>query len=424
MGHMSARLRARSGRLALVLAGGGLAGAVYEIGALRAIDDLLADRSVNDFDFYVGTSAGAIIASFLANGISPEAMIQAMTGANPGLGFIGREQLFRVNERELRERSLGLPAHLAFAWANYLLHWADMTLLDLLWSQTEALPSGLYDGMALEQYVRQVLSLPGRSNRFADLPHDLRIVATDLDTGERAVFGKDEHGEVPISLAVAASSAVPVLYKPVRIGEAEYVDGGMRGTASIDLAIENGATLVVCVNPMVPYNPRTASRQPEHEHVSTRGASAIASQVSRISTHSGLRYQMKQLGRTYPDVDIILIEPRPDDALMFHGNVMRYSTRLEVARHGFESVTLDLAEEYGRYKAILARHGVPLTRRLVIEELARIRESGYDPGVLRSVLEAHRGACDRGDRDDPLCQLTRALAVLELELDFRAGPPI
>ena len=51
-----------------------MTGAVYEIGALRAIDDLLVDRNVNDFDIYVGTSAGAIVASFLANGISPETM--------------------------------------------------------------------------------------------------------------------------------------------------------------------------------------------------------------------------------------------------------------------------------------------------------------------------------------------------------------
>ncbi|MGQ9490058.1 MAG: patatin-like phospholipase family protein [Anaerolineae bacterium] len=54
----------RGGKIALVLAGGGMTGAVYEIGALRAIDDLLVDRTVNDFDIYVGTSAGAIVASF------------------------------------------------------------------------------------------------------------------------------------------------------------------------------------------------------------------------------------------------------------------------------------------------------------------------------------------------------------------------
>ena len=59
-------------KTALVLAGGGLTGAMYEIGALRAIDDILTDRSVNDFDIYVGTSAGAIVGALLANGATPE----------------------------------------------------------------------------------------------------------------------------------------------------------------------------------------------------------------------------------------------------------------------------------------------------------------------------------------------------------------
>ena len=67
-------------KTALVLAGGGLTGAVYEIGTLRAIDDLLVDRTVNDFDIYVGTSAGALVAALLANGLSPETMLQSIAG--------------------------------------------------------------------------------------------------------------------------------------------------------------------------------------------------------------------------------------------------------------------------------------------------------------------------------------------------------
>jgi len=68
---MPPTLRTSRGKMALVLAGGGLTGAVYEIGALRAINDLLTDRTVNDFDIYVGTSAGALVGALLANGITP-----------------------------------------------------------------------------------------------------------------------------------------------------------------------------------------------------------------------------------------------------------------------------------------------------------------------------------------------------------------
>ena len=157
--------------------------------------------------------------------------------------------------------------------------------------------------------MRLALGAYGSTNRFTDLERELYIIATSLDTGERAVFGTDVNSDVPISTAVAASSALPMIYKPVRIGAEEYIDGSMRGNASLDIAIEHGATLIVCVNPLVPYDnsPRPG---PASVAFSERGFSAIAAQVSRITQHSGLRYQIKQLRRQHPEVDIILVEPR------------------------------------------------------------------------------------------------------------------
>lgn len=413
----------RRSKIALVLAGGGMTGAVYEIGALRAIDDLLVDRTVNDFDIYVGTSAGAIVASFLASGVSPEEMYMAIAGQHPTAPSLRREHIFRFNQREFVRRGLSLPSRLARTIFDYVRNPRNSTLVDGLWALTDVLPSGLYDGMALERYMRQALAVYGNANDFRKLKKELFIIATDLDSGERVVFGTDENSHVPISLAVAASTALPMLYKPVRIGDHEYVDGGMRGTASLDIAIEHGATLVVCVNPLVPFdNTRRAKagNRSKDEFFSRRGFSAIASQVSRITTHSGLRYQIKQLRRQHPEVDIILIEPRPDDHVLAFGNIMRYAERLAIARHGFESVTLDLAEDYYLYKETLARHGIPLTRRLVIEELAEIQKSGYDPQVIEHILEAREPACDKSNRDSVFCRLSRALAELELELDRRA----
>ena len=404
-------------KTALVLAGGGLTGAVYEIGALRAIDDLLVDRTVNDFDIFVGTSAGALIAAGLANGLSPETMLQSMEGKHTEINPIKPQHVFKLDYRGMMRGSFKLPVKFLSGWSGYLLHSKDMTFFDLLWSLTEAMPTGFADGMALERYMRELLSAPDTSNSFADLERDLFIIATDLDDGERVVFGRDN--EVPISLAVAASSALPVVYKPVRIGDREYVDGGVRGNASLDLAIENGATLVVCINPMVPFDnsERTLESYLKGKHLSEKGLQFISAQVTRILTHSGLHYHVKQLRRLHPDVDIVLIEPNREDFEMFFGNIMRYSARLAVAQHGFESVTLELAEDYPGLKAILARHGVPLSRRLVITELAEIRESENDPEVIRKVLEARSGPCNRYDRDSEICQLTRALAELEMTLE-------
>jgi predicted acylesterase/phospholipase RssA len=410
----------RKDKTALVLAGGGLTGAVYEIGALRAIDDLLIDRTVNDFDIFVGTSAGSLVASFIANGVSPEEMLQVIDGTHPRASTIQRKHLFNLDWQSYFRAGFKLPSKLAKAWLHYLRHLTDMNLFDVVWSLSEALPAGIYDPVGLEHFVRQNLTSLSYSNDFSQLERELYIIATDLDSGQRAVFGSG-YLDAPISQAVAASSAMPILYKPVRIGGHEYVDGGARGNASIDLAIEKGATLVVCINPLVPFDNENQDKipflGPDGGHLSNKGVQSVANQVFRIMLHSGLNYHVKQLRRAHPEVDIILIEPKPEDYQMFFYNIMRYSTQLIVARHGFESVTVDLAAEYPYHKAVLARHGIPISRRLVIEETAEIINSNYDPAVIQRVMKARTPRCDARRRDTPLCQLDRALAQLELALE-------
>ena len=287
--------------------------------------------------------------------------------------------------------------------------------MDLLWSLADVLPSGLYDSMALERYLRESLHRLGYSNRFHDLAKTLYIIATNLDSGERAVFGPGTNEDVPISLAVAASSALPLFYKPVSIGSEQYVDGGLRGTASLDLAIEEGATLVVCINPVVPFDNREENGgRPQGHSLSEKGVQAVTDQMLAILLHSGLHYHIKQLRRRHRDVDIILIEPRYDDEMMHFTNIMSYPARLTIARHGFESVTLDLAQEFASYRQVLARHGIPVTRRLLVEEMQEIAASENDPEVVANILYERPAA--RQQQDTPVGKLTKALADLDLLL--------
>ncbi|MCB8917230.1 MAG: patatin-like phospholipase family protein [Ardenticatenaceae bacterium] len=410
-----------AGKTALVLAGGGVTGAVYEIGALRAIDDLLVDRSVNDFDIFVGTSAGALVAAMLANGMSPSMMLQGLNGSHPEIRPIDRRDILSLNYRDLLQTGLKLPRKLVSAWSSFWRQRPEMTVFDFVWSLSEALPAGVYDSLALERYVRHVLSYNDFSNDFTRLTRALYIIATNLDNGERVVFSKDDQSEVPISLAVAASSALPIFYNPVRIGSNEYVDGGLRGNASLDLAIEHGATLVVCINPVVPYDNSDRSSIPFLEaaggYLSDKGVQAVTSQTLAILLHSGLHYHIKQLRRRHPDVDIILVEPQMDDETMHFDNIMRYGARLTTARHGFESVTLDLAQDFAYYKAVLARHGIPITRRLLIEDMQELIQSGNDPAVLRRILYDRPAGVERGT---PTGELTGCLARLDTLLDSLA----
>lgn len=393
-------------KVALVLAGGGITGAVYEVGALRAINDMLVDLTVNDFDIYVGTSAGALVTSLVANGFSPQEIMQLLDNRHPELGGVRVGDVFHANVQDYLRRVLHLPRTLLQLTYSTLAHPGDVAISDIIWEMTEVLPSGLYDGNALERYMHKILDLPGRCNRFDFLEKQLFIVATELDSGNRAVFGSGGKSVVPISRAVAASSAIPVLYRPVQIFGRDYVDGGLHGTASLDLAIEAGAKLVICINPMVPLN--AARAHPNEHYISEHGLPAIVNQAVRTLLHSSLRYHIKNLQAKYPDVDIILIQPEWNDHRMFAYNPMYYGSRLMLAEHGFETVTNGLLAQYDYYRQVLMRHGIAVQGDVIAHELEAMQRSHNDPKIVREVIEA---------REPQTRDLKVAIDELEFNLD-------
>lgn len=398
-------IAAKQSKVALVLAGGGITGVVYEIGALRAINDMLVDLSVNDFDIYVGTSAGALVTALIANGFTPHEIMQFMDDRHPEIGGISAGDIFRINLGDYGRRLLNLPRMLMHLGVNLLTQPGELALSDIIWELTEILPTGLYDGNALERYVRKILDKPDRSNRFDFLEKQLYLVATELDSGSRAVFGQGGKAIVSISRAVAASSAVPVLYRPVQIFGRDYVDGGLHGTASIDLAIESGAKLVICINSMVPLNAKLT--HPNENYIREHGLPAVINQTVRTLLHSSLRYHIKNLQSKYPDVDIVLIQPSWDDHRMFSYNPMYYGSRLMLAEHGFETVTSGLLANYDYYRQVLKRHGIEVHTDFVQRELAVMQRSGNNPDVVRTIIEA---------QDEGMPDLTTAIDRLEHNL--------
>jgi NTE family protein len=398
-------------KTALVLAGGGVAGAAYEIGALCAIDQLLDQLSVNEFDVYVGTSAGGLITACLANNISPRTLLSVLDSPILGIDQLEPHHLFSLNPAHLLERTRRLPGALGDVIGRMLSEGGSFSLIDIVETLAEGLPTGIYDTDMLERYLSSALSLPGRSNRFADLPHQLRIIATELDSGDRAVFGQSPLHEVPISLAVCASASIPLFYRPVRIGTHDYIDGGIRGTASLDVAIEAGAELIVCVNPLVPFDNR--NHRPGRG-IRDEGVQRIGNQVFRTFIHAGLHYHMKQVRRRHPEVDIILIEPTRNDSVMFNDNTMRYRTRMTIARHGYESVAVHLNEHYPYYREMMARHGVKISNGRISQDLYNLAASGDDVRSMRAAL-----ACDGSLHTAPaglahtLAELDRLVTRLE-----------
>ena len=154
-----------------------------------------------------------------------------------------------------------------------------------------------------------------------------------------------------------------MVYRPVEVKGRQFIDGGIRSTTNVDVAVERGAKFIVVVNPLVPYVNDFQKRIPtifgsRVRRVSDMGYPQVGYQAFKLLAHARLHEHVKHWSERYPGVDIILIEPDPNDELMFGTSIMNYSSRIEIARHGFESVTLRLAQDYHHYKRDLreARH--------------------------------------------------------------------
>ena len=397
VGKPARRRRGRS-RTALVLGGGGFTGGVYEIGALRALDLLAVNRTVNQFDVYVGTSAGSFVAALTANGVTPEEMMRVVNQQVPTpFRDVDRGTLMRPNTLEFVQSAALLPLRMLGLARTFAGQLRSMSLIDLAVGIAEALPSGLYDGDGIQEYLEAVLGDPDRVNDFRLLENELFLTATDLDTCERVVLGGTGWDDVPISRAVAASTALPMVYKPVEIKGRHLVDGGIRSTTNVDIAVEAGAKFVIVVNPLVPYVNDFQKVIPTMlgsrvRRVRDMGFPQIGYQAFKLLAHQRLHEAVQHWKEQYPGVDIILIEPDPNDELMFETNILNFTRRVEIARHGFESVTLRLASEYDEIKAVCARHGIEISAarvRKVIRKFAKEREK---TAAWRRILEQTTGA--------------------------------
>jgi NTE family protein len=350
----------------LALAGGGPFGAIYEIGALMALQESLEGIDFHDLDVYVGVSAGSFLTAALANGI-PVSEIHAL--------FIGDERADRLPPgvfmrpalREYLQRALSIPPLLASgAWA-YARRPFSSSLLESLAALGRAVPTGLFESEAIHDYLAGVFSQPGNTNDFRSLRRSdgtarkLYLVATDLDTGESVSFGRPGRDHVPISRAVQASAALPGLFPPVAIDGRFFVDGALRKTLHASEALDDGARLVICVNPLVPYDARLAEEKGEgHDHLVEGGLPRVLSQTFRAILHSRMTVGLKQYRARYRGADVLLFEPGREDREAFFTNIFSYATRRKVCEHAYRRTRRDLLKRRYELEPVLARHGIRL----------------------------------------------------------------
>lgn len=383
----------REGKIALVLAGGGVTGGVFEIGAARALDDIFENFSINDFDIYIGVSAGAFVASCLANGITSEEMFKSIIETSAEIPLLKREYIFYPNIKEFKRRMRRLPVTLIYSWLNYLRSKEDMSLTDMLFSLTEILPSGIFSTQRIEEYLRYIFGLKDYTNNFRELKKELYIPAVDLNTGQTVVFGEDGYRDVPISKAVSASLSLPGVYSPTIIDNVEYVDGGIDKNLYIDLAVKHGARMVVCINPVIPIynNPEQMAIRlitGRSAYLSDKGLVDILSQTLRIIIQKRIDDIYENIAERYPDIDFIIIQPEKGDATLFSYNVMRYSTKIILARYGFLHTIRQIENGFESFREIFARHNIKITTRLLNQEYNAMRRSRFNLDSVVNILSS------------------------------------
>ncbi|MEM9056877.1 MAG: patatin-like phospholipase family protein, partial [Pseudomonadota bacterium] len=282
-------------------------------------------------------------------------------------------------------RLAALPELLVNAAASFVRNPFDTGLMGPLWSLSAALPAGVFDNEPVHRFLRDLYQTRGHTNDFRKLKQKLFVVAADLDTGESVRFGSPGYDDTPISKAVQASTALPGLYPPVKIGERYFVDGALQRTLHASAALETGVDLLFCINPLVPYDANLAPPGPGklHAELVHGGLPTVMSQTFRAVIHSRMQVGMSAYNTAYENRDVVLFEPNRQDSRMFFANVFSYSRRRRVCEHAYQTTRRDLLVRAKHLEPVLEKHGIAL-RMDVLEDPNRHFESALDvPAAVR-----------------------------------------
>ncbi|MDT8409365.1 MAG: patatin-like phospholipase family protein [Wenzhouxiangellaceae bacterium] len=388
-------------KIGLAIAGGGPLGAIYELGALQALDEGIDGLRLHQLDNYVGVSAGAFLATSLANGVTSSQISRIFMGAPCAEFAFEPETFLRPAFSEFVSRARNIPAAILALVTEAIKHPSRLGRLEAIGGLSQLLPTGIFDNQTIDKFVSRVLERPGRTNDFRKLETSLRIVAMDLDNGATIRFGEADNAHVPISKAVQASAALPGLYPPVKIGNRYYVDGALRRTLHASVALEEEVDLLIGINPLVPYD---AAMAPDHDPAITEsrmvrgGLPLVLSQTFRALIQSRMQIGIGKYATQYPESSILLVEPNRNDERMFFTNIFSFSSRSKLADHAYQTTRRELLARADDLEKFLAPYDMKPNRKALADIRSLSSSLMREPAYLAPL--GHSLACnlDRLDR--------------------------
>ncbi len=359
-------------KVALCLLGGGAMGAMFHIGAVAALEDSVEGLSANSFDLFLGNSAGASVAAALSGGLPAQRIYRAFL--DPADVYFGLERghLLRVDVGEWR-RTLFSAASAVRHGASSLLAGKTRAmpakLLQELDRLFDSLPAGVFTLDGYERFLEAFFVRRGVPNAFAEMPRRLRIVAHDLDSGESQAFGSAGLDGVSITRACIASMAVPPLFSPVRIGKRHYISSGAAEAEQLELAVREGADVLIVVRPMVSLSARAVTtEQGEPGSLRDKGMMWVLNQAMRIGVQRSVDAAVAQVKQAH-GVEVLLIQPSPEDGILAMYNPASYDARRRMLENAYRQTRACLARAFSEEHPAVRRAGL----------IARVSQSVLPP---------------------------------------------
>ena len=178
----------------------------------------------------------------------------------------------------------------------------------------------------------------------------------------------------------------------------------MKKTLHASVALKEGAKLLFCVNPLVPYDADLAAEKSggRPRPLAERGLVTVLSQTFRSLIYSRMRVGMERYQTEFPDADVVLFEPARDDEVIFFANIFSYGDRKRLAEHAYRYTLAELERRFDELAPILARHGIAIDRaslkgRLSGSERPGERKAGHAGRLWDSVkpLETALGSLEQ-----------------------------